>query len=386
LTAKCSGLKWHIITGEYPPQYGGVSDYTRLVAQALAGEGDQVEIWAPPCDGVRSNDEDIRIHRLPDRFGRRSLAALQSGIRSASDTRVLVQYVPHAFGWKAMNLPLCLWLSARCRKSLYVMFHEVSYPVARDQSIRHNALGIVTRAMALMLAASAREVMISTPGWESLLRPSIRSKAKIRWTPVPSSVPVITDLAAVASIRLKLSATGRTLLGHFGTYGRWIAGPLRTIFQKILAGNEDVAVLLLGRGGEAFRERLVSEYPAFASRIHATGGLESGVLSHHISACDLFVQYYPDGVSSRRTSVMALIAHGRAVVTTCGPLTENVWRDSNAVMLAPAAEPAKLAGLVLQAIRDDAECRRIGEAARVLYYDRFDIRHTIAALRASIRS
>jgi hypothetical protein len=26
-------LRWHIITGEYPPQPGGVSDYTRLVAR-----------------------------------------------------------------------------------------------------------------------------------------------------------------------------------------------------------------------------------------------------------------------------------------------------------------------------------------------------------------
>ena len=29
-------LTWHIITGEYPPVIGGVSDYCQVVAEGLA--------------------------------------------------------------------------------------------------------------------------------------------------------------------------------------------------------------------------------------------------------------------------------------------------------------------------------------------------------------
>ena len=32
-------LTWHIITGEYPPVIGGVSDYCQLVAEGLAASG-----------------------------------------------------------------------------------------------------------------------------------------------------------------------------------------------------------------------------------------------------------------------------------------------------------------------------------------------------------
>jgi len=39
--------RWAILTGEYPPQPGGVSDYTRLVAEGLAVGGDEVHVWAP---------------------------------------------------------------------------------------------------------------------------------------------------------------------------------------------------------------------------------------------------------------------------------------------------------------------------------------------------
>ena len=40
-------MQWHIITGEYPPKRGGVSDYTYLLARALAEAGEDVHIWTP---------------------------------------------------------------------------------------------------------------------------------------------------------------------------------------------------------------------------------------------------------------------------------------------------------------------------------------------------
>ena len=43
-----TGTRWHILTCEYPPQSGGVSDYTYLVAKGLAELNDQVHVGAPP--------------------------------------------------------------------------------------------------------------------------------------------------------------------------------------------------------------------------------------------------------------------------------------------------------------------------------------------------
>ena len=43
---------WHIITGEYPPAPGGVSDYTEAVAAGLAAAGDEVHVWCPAASGL----------------------------------------------------------------------------------------------------------------------------------------------------------------------------------------------------------------------------------------------------------------------------------------------------------------------------------------------
>ena len=131
---------WHLITGEYPPQPGGVSDYTRLVAIELARAGDDVNVWAPACDFADPIDEGVEVHRLPGHFGPRAIALLDREL-NWNPGRILVQYVPHAFGFKAMNFPFALWLYARRRTNITVMFHEVAYPVAASQPLKHNLLG-----------------------------------------------------------------------------------------------------------------------------------------------------------------------------------------------------------------------------------------------------
>src|SRR5713101_9172419 len=89
-----SGAKlttWHLITGEYPPQPGGVSDYTRLVAIELARAGDLVNVWAPGTVASESVEEGTIVHRLPGHFGPKALRVLDSALR-ATPGRILVQY------------------------------------------------------------------------------------------------------------------------------------------------------------------------------------------------------------------------------------------------------------------------------------------------------
>ena len=155
------------------------------------------------------------------------------------------------------------------------MFHEVSYPISRTQSLRHNLLGLMTRVMAWTLAGSAQEVMVATPEWERLLRPALARGVNVQWSPVPSNVPVVTDLASARATKSRFAAPGGPLLGHFGTYGPLVADPLMNIFPMVMSENRDLSLLLLGRGGEAFRDRLVREHPRIACRVYATGGLSS---------------------------------------------------------------------------------------------------------------
>jgi glycosyltransferase involved in cell wall biosynthesis len=373
--------RWHIVTGEYPPQPGGVSDYTGLVARELAKAGDEVDVWAPQCAQSQKAEAGIRVHRLRGRFGLPGLAALDRAVTAAPNDRVLVEYVPHAFGLKGMNLPFCLWLFSRRRWSIDVMFHEVAFPRRALQPLTHNLLGEISTAMARLVARSANRIFVSCLAWERLLRGLIRRPKKILWMPVPSTIPLVNDIGAVQSLRTKYSSNG-LLAGHFGTYGANLRASLEIAIPGIL-GKTQAHVLLLGRGSTTFRDTLAARYPAFSSRLCAADSLVGEALSVCLSACDVLIQPYPDGISTRRTSAMAALAHARPLVTTSGVLTEPLWIESHAVATVPAGDSAALAPLVVDLLNDVPTRKELSLAGARLYRKHFDLCHTINFLRAS---
>src|SRR5262245_53872086 len=88
--------EWHIVTCEYPPQSGGVSDYTRLVANGLAKEGDRVHVWCPGEDQQEESIGDIVVHRALGRMSNRDLRYLSTRLNQFPvPRRLLIQWVPH---------------------------------------------------------------------------------------------------------------------------------------------------------------------------------------------------------------------------------------------------------------------------------------------------
>jgi glycosyltransferase involved in cell wall biosynthesis len=141
-------------------------------------------------------------------------------------------------------------------------------------------------------------------------------------------------------------------------------------------------MLLIGADSTNFRDRWVGANPKLADKVYATGALAPERLSLALQACDMMIQPYQDGVSTRRGSVMAALAHGRAVVTTNGVATEPLWAQSGAVVMAPVGDHDAMQSLTARMVVDEDERLRMASAAKELYAQRFALRHTIAALRS----
>jgi glycosyltransferase involved in cell wall biosynthesis len=120
--------------------------------------------------------------------------------------------------------------------------------------------------------------------------------------------------------------------------------------------------------------------PAITKRIHATGEVLLEMVSAHLRACDLLVQPFPDGISSRRTSAMAGIANGIPVVTNLGHLSESIW-SKGGIALAPGPDPIAIARLATRLIADPEQRKRVGEGGLALYREAFALEKTISRLR-----
>jgi len=374
----CSLGIWHIITGEYPPQQGGVSDYTNQVANGLASADNSVHVWVPQCNLPDNNAAGVSVHRLPGHFGPRALAQMARAVR-AKPCRVLVQYVPHAYGFKAMNLPFCLWLRSIRHVGPTVMFHEVAFPMNPGQLLRHHMLGAVTRLMARLVCHSANRIMVAGARWQALLS-ELGTTAPISWVPVPSNIPVVKNAVATARCRLRCAGANGLLMGHFANYSDYSVRRLSQVVPILFRERSDLSLLLLGSNSREFRRHLLRANPRLGRRVHASGSLAPSELSSALAACDLMVQPYPDGVSTRRSSMAALLAHGSAIVTTNGIATEHLWNQGRAVITAPVDDADQLLDSIRQMIASNELRRAYGRGAFELYDERFALRHTMASL------
>jgi glycosyltransferase involved in cell wall biosynthesis len=377
---------WHIVASEYPPQRGGVSDYTHVVAQALVAAGDTVHVWCPSATRATPQVPGIVVHRALGGLGRADLARLDQLLEPfPAPRRLLIQWVPHGFGFGAMNLGFCLWLLARARRRhdrIEIVVHE---PFLRltGGSWRQSAAAVVQRLMTVVLLGGALRVLVTIPAWETLWRPyALGRPVPFVHAPVPNTVSMEHDPSRVQHIRATYAGGSAPLIGHFGTQRHGGTAMIVRTLSMILDARPDVQLLLLGRGGLELREMLVGANAARAARVHATGALPASELSLHLSACDVMVHPYASGVNGRHTSVVASLAHGRAVVTTVGELTEPFWLESGAVRVSRADDAAEASRLALELLTKTDERERLGRAARALYDARFDVAHVIATLRS----
>ncbi len=233
-------LVFHFITSEYPPQPGGVSDHTHLIAAGLGSAGDEVHVWCPSAEGETPQASGVFVHRELGKLAAGDFRRVSRLLNQFDEPRrLLVQWVPHGFGYRAMNLPFCFWLWSRARRHrdrIELIVHE-PFLAFGEGSWKQNCVALVHRLMTIVLLNAASRVWTTIPAWEKRLRPyALGRRKQFQWLPVASNIPFADDPASVNVIRSRYagSSAEAPIVGHFGTYDHhisdlllWFASTLR---------------------------------------------------------------------------------------------------------------------------------------------------------------
>jgi glycosyltransferase involved in cell wall biosynthesis len=323
-----------------------------------------------------------------DQYSRRLVAELQQagiaaryepgGLAAVLANRapppwVVLQYNPFRFGRWGFAPALirdALALTRGAGVPMAIMVHEAWVPMT---GWRTTVMGLWQRAQLRGLARITDRVMASTDAVASRLGHGAQA--------APVAATITPGPASRAAARDRLGLNRPLTIALFGR-----AHPSRALdhaeaaIDALARAHGPAQLTILNLGADA-----PPVYAGPGVDVRSPGRQDPAQLSLGLAASDLVLLPLTDGVSTRRTTLMAALAHGRPVLGLRGDATDAVLhRAHDALVLTDWGDPAAFARMAVELTFDPGRLDAIGDAARRLYEREFDWPVLTGRLRAAL--
>ncbi|NWJ97373.1 MAG: glycosyltransferase [Chloroflexi bacterium] len=325
-----------LISAEYPPQPGGVGDYTDRLAETLAELcGVQVLTGLETSPAGRSAGRSAErpftiLRRKSNKWNWACLPEIAQFLERRPTGAVIIQYQTGAYRMHpAINfLPLYLrWrLGPNC-PVVATTFHDLLLPYLFPKA------GPVRRWVnQLLLRSSDRAIVTNPEDYQTALEWGAAPE-KLSLIPIGSNItPVTSTTKTRAEVRQGWGLTEKEfVIGYFGLLNR--SKGVDTLLESLAQlrdepGGEKWRLVIIG--GEIGQtdptnqpyayeiERLITRLK-LEKIIIRTGHLSNPATSQAFSGLDVVALPFRDGASFRRGSLLAPLVHGLPVVTTASP-------------------------------------------------------------------
>jgi len=371
-------MKVTFLTGEYPPMQGGIADHTAYLAQYLTPLSVDSSVlisrrWQetePPKSAEnffeQTGGTPAVVHPLVPNWGWRCWLAVIGYLKLHRPSILHIQYQAAAFdlgGW--INwLPWYL-KKRRVPTPVVTTFHDLRIPYISPKA------GPFRWKSMLALARYSDGVICTNRADLHTLQNSLTSPPPLKLVPLGSNVdpqpPADFDRVAWRS---RYQADEQTLLlAYFGFLNESKGGE-ELIEALALLRQQGIDARLLFIGGDvghadptnvayAQRVQALIERFSLAEFVYRTGYVDIPQVSANLLAADAVVMPYRDGVSFRRTTLIAALRHSCPVISTTPAdpaLIPEIFPGQN-MLLAPPQDAVSLA-LAITPLATDLSLRR----------------------------
>ena len=393
------------VTGEYPPQQGGVGAYTAELGQALIEIGATVHVLttqenaadqsASPTDPAILTDLPT-VHPLVQKWGWLTPATIRNVAEQVDADWIHVQYQTAAFGMNPTINFIPYWWQSTIYPSRKVPYHisknrngtELFLETIKTQAKRgttqqpniawtyHDLLvpylfpkaGSRIRRWITERPARDCDLVIATNlgDYQQLVERQPDHQRKFANIPIGSNIVGQTLTAAERSSRRQLRGytNDEFVIAYFGFLNRSKGGTtLIKTLHILVEAHTNVRLLMIGErvgASDPTNYAYLQEVEALIrslgveDKVQWTGGQESSAVSADLAACDVLLMPYEDGASLRRGTLMAGLANYCAIVTTTpeAPLSELVHERD--LLYVPPHDPAAAAAAIDLLMADPA--------------------------------
>ncbi len=383
-------MKIGLITGEYPPQQGGVGDFTRELVRALIAVGHEAQVITSAVSHQSSvvsgrQVDEIVVQHAVSSWGTRCWGEIADVAKRQQLDVLNIQYEPVAYAMHVgVNFLPSAWVRRRIEVPIITTFHDLLVPYLFPKA------GRLRWKVVEYLVRRSDAVIVTNEEDRARLSNFQLLSSNLHTIPIGSNIDPARAGAfdlAVERVRWGIQSDEQ-VLGYFGFLSLSKGGSDLMQALKVLSESGLPVKLLLigGRTGSSDLtnaeyatqvERLI-ESLGVKERVIATGYLEPPDVSRALLACDVMVLPYVDGASLRRGSLLAAIAHGKAIVTTEPRYPIEGLKHAEAVLYVRPNDPQSLAAAVRGVLQDDALRMRlqsnVSHAAKLYTWDRIAAR------------
>jgi len=375
-----------LITGEYPPQQGGVGDFTRELARALIAAGHEAQVVTTAISQRRSaitlsQEDGLQVWRAITSWGMRCWDQVASIAHREGFDVLNIQYEPAAYAMQVgVNFLPGRWGRRKIEMPIVTTFHDLLVPYLFPKA------GSLRWKVVESLARHSDAVIVTNDEDRSRLSDPQRPISNLHVIPIGSNIDP--KLAGEFDRAIERARRGiqpaEFVLGYFGFFNLSKGGSDLMHALKALSDQGLPVKLLLIGGRTGSSDPTNAEYAVqveklidslgVTDRVIATGFLEPPEVSRALLTCDVMVLPYVDGASLRRGSLLAAITHGRAIVTTEPRYPIEGLKNEESVMYVRPNDPQALAEAAQRALIDTdlRACLQtnVSAAAKLYTWDR----------------
>ncbi len=346
---------------------GGMGGYTKELAKALANFGHRVSVLTSVLG--QEGGESFALYPRVSKWDFSSWKAILTLINEIEPQILHLQYQAAAYGMHpAINLLPWRFRLIRHRPLLFVTFHDLRVPYLFPKA------GPVRRGAIAALAKGCDGVIVT----------NVQDEAEARGYGLePYLIPIGSNISPRLppgydreKWRAPWGVKDKTLLSYFGLLHE--SKGVEVLFRalaRLLEGGERVKLLMVG-GKIGASDPTTTDYArrmevlwrelGLADQLLWTGYVEDEEVSANLLASDICVLPYKDGVSLRRGSLMAALAHGLPIISTRPSIEVKELMDGENIVLVSPDDVEALVAKIQELAASEGLRRRLGRGAKRL--------------------
>lgn len=384
-----------------------------FLAENLSLLGDEVRVWTAQDEPMESQEfSTFIVHGGRRRWGYRAYSDLTEALDYYDPEWILVEYAPYLYQRSAWNPMFALWLlRLRLKKRrIALIVHEYPSP-SLSLAARSTWLKLPQYFhFQLLLRLCDQMIFLGEAGCTQYTRKRPERKGDFSWIPAGSMIPEV-EAPTMAEAHSESLYSGFELEEREPTRAdddatQWdldnkvvllqlVSSQSTRQYRHTLAALEHVLVKLgqsktcylyvCGIEDDQVLQQLDHHGKShLKSWVTGLGDIDHQTTSQWLQRADVVLAPYQEGVSTRRTSIMAALAHGKPVVTLKSVATEaNIpWEEF--VILVNGRRAEDFGQAVAALILNPQLAQKVSWRAKAKFHESFSWPVIARAVRARL--